>query len=646
MKIRKLSFNLSAYLIISEILLAGIIIIVGYLFARNLMRENFLYRIRYYSEEAISPIKNSMIETKGLIDNFTTEFEKKNFLKYPEIYAKLALKARPGIIEIRIATADRKDFTKFITDRFFYHDGDSIKEDKAGILNEYSKAESWMSEVYKSGSSGWSSPFYSENKVDGNFKQILIYARPFTYTSGLNITKAVVYCAISIDNEMKSLQGLNKIVSGEAILLSDKGVVIYPPKKDKTSELQTDLYNFIHKNIDIQKVLKQKSEGSVFVNPDSLVRKKSIAIYWPVSSINWMMVAVFPEMRYMAELNRIVWIMVLVILFMGSISAAVAVYLSMKLVSPISVLAKDSRRIIEEEEGIQGDDWITEAETLSRSIEIMKRKLIIYENDKLKTESDNAEMERELNLARDIEMGIIPTKFPLFPDRTDFDCYGKLIPAKIVGGDLFDFFLLDDNNLFVSICDTLGKGIPAAMFAVATRTLIRNIANPITRVGKIMELLNDELSIGQDSDMFVTVIMGKLNLATGEFAYCNAGHPRPIIMKKDSQVFELEAIHGFPIGVKKNQPFSETTVALSSGESIVAYTDGVTEEVDKFGAFYGKEKLLSVLQAQNSASPEKIVKEVFKSLERFRGKSEIYDDTTILAIKYLGKTNITGIQVE
>jgi len=136
-------------------------------------------------------------------------------------------------------------------------------------------------------------------------------------------------------------------------------------------------------------------------------------------------------------------------------------------------------------------------------------------------------------LAREIEMSMVPTKFPLFPRRNDFNCFGKLVPAKIVGGDLFDIFLLNENHLFISISDTLGKGIPAAMFSVITRTFIRSIANPITRLGKIMESLNDELSLGLESDMFATILLGKLNLITGEFIYCNAGHPHPFILRND-----------------------------------------------------------------------------------------------------------------
>jgi len=267
----------------------------------------------------------------------------------------------------------------------------------------------------------------------------------------------------------------------------------------------------------------------------------------------------------------------------------------------------------------------------------MKRKLKNYEKEKLQSEMDNEEMDKELKLAREIEMGIVPTKFPLFPGRNDFDCYGRLLPAKIVGGDLFDFFLLDEKHLFVSICDTLGKGIPAAMFAVATRTLIRSIANPITRMGKIMELLNDELTVSHESDMYVTVMMGRLDLTNGEFSYCNAGHPRPFILKNNNQIEEFETIHGFPIGVRKKQKYIETVITLKPGESIFAYTDGITEENDKHGNFYGKEKLYSVVQSFSSTSPEKIIKEVLKSLDKFRGKKEIFDDTTMIAVKYIGK---------
>ena len=636
MKNRNLSFNLSLYLIGSEILLAGIIIVVGYWFARNLIFESLFHKLQYHTQEIISPINSSINESKWLIDNFDSEFDANDVLENPETYSEMVFRINPSIVGLRFVTFDENDSSKFQSDQFFYRSGELISSDKKGFYQEYDKAAEWMNENCRTTKPEWSSPLHSVKSSKSEHQQIFIYVKPIQLTSEGKTKRAVIYCAISLDNQLKSFRELNLYQSGMLLLISDKGQVIYPHENREGGVGLDILSQFSKKGIDINKVLSKGEEGTTIVYPDFLKNKRSLALYWPVSQINWLAIAVLPESEYLYGLNRILLFSILLILFIGSLSAAVAVYFSMRLVSPITLLANASRKIIEDE-GDQGTDWINEVEALSQSIEIMKRKLKSYESDRLKTELNNEEMDRELKLARDIEMGIVPTKFPLFPGRRDFDCYGKLIPAKIVGGDLFDFFLLDDNHLFVSICDTLGKGIPAAMFAVATRTLIRSIANPITRMGKMMELLNDELSIGQESDMFVTVMMGRLNLTNGELAYCNAGHPRPFILRNDHQIEELESTHGFPIGVRKKQKFVESFISIASGESLIAYTDGITEEVDKFGNFFSKERLLSIVQSQNSATPEKIVKEVLKALDKFRGKAEIYDDTTILAVKYIGK---------
>lgn len=246
-------------------------------------------------------------------------------------------------------------------------------------------------------------------------------------------------------------------------------------------------------------------------------------------------------------------------------------------------------------------------------------------------------MDKELMLAREIEMSMVPTKFPLFPGRNDFNCFGKLIPAKIVGGDLFDIFLLNENHLFISISDTLGKGIPAAMFSVITRTFIRSIANPITRLGKIMESLNDELSLGLESDMFATILLGKLNLITGEFIYCNAGHPHPFILRNDHREEVLTQSHGIPVGVKSNLHFSQSRTVLAPGESLITFTDGVTEEYNEKGEFFGSERLISAVKPFYELSTQSIVNKTLDVFERFRGRAEAHDDTTLVAIKFTGK---------
>jgi sigma-B regulation protein RsbU (phosphoserine phosphatase) len=625
---RNISSTLSIYLLVSQMLLAVVIIIAGVWFTKNLAIENLFHKLRYHTEEAISPIRTSMNETEWLINNLTAEFD----LEKPSRYAPFIFKAKPGVVALRFVIFNPKDTNQIQSDYFLYREGDTIKSDQNSFSPHFPLAEKWMKDNSHSHSPQWSSPFYSNDKAS-KYNQVFIFSSPIISKSSQKNISGVLFCAISIDREIADLHDLEVLKKGFPVLISGKGEIIYPPEQ-LIKEKHGNLENYLA-DLNVKQLIKDNKEGFAFINQPSSELKKAVILYWPVNKTNWLMVAVLPKSEYLSAVNKMLYMEIPIILIILGISAFIVIYLSRKLVSPITVLADASRKMMEEE-GIKNSTFVSEVDVLSQSIELMKRKLRNYEKERLKTEMDNEEMDKELKLAREIEMGIVPTKFPLFPGRTDFDCYGKLLPAKIVGGDLFDFFLLDENHLFISICDTLGKGIPAAMFAVATRTLIRSIANPITRLGKMMELLNDELSLGHESDMYVTVMMGRLDLISGEFAYCNAGHPRPFILRNNNQIEEFNTTHGFPIGVRKNQKYVETIVKLNPGETIIAYTDGITEEVDKTGAFFGKERLYTVIQSNNSATPEKFVKEVLKNLEKFRGKKEIYDDTTILALKYLG----------
>ena len=273
-------------------------------------------------------------------------------------------------------------------------------------------------------------------------------------------------------------------------------------------------------------------------------------------------------------------------------------------------------------------------EALTFNLEKIKDRLALYRKIAVQNSLDWKEMDKELNLARDIEMKMVPTIFPLVAGRTDFDCFGRLIPARIVGGDLFDLFLLDDHQLFLSITDTVGKGIPAAMYSVMTRTFIRSIANPITRLGKMMESLNDVLTIVHDTDMFATVFLAKLDLKTGELTYCNAGHPYPFILRQDNREEVLTSSQGIPVGVKQNLTYSENLMQLAPGESFIAFTDGITEQSNGEGAFWGIDGLLAVLKPFRDQSAKILVNKTLEAFGAFRGNVDVHDDIALVVVKY------------
>lgn len=632
MKTKNLSFRLCIYFLISETILSVFIILVGYYYVRDSVFESYRYRLQYDIQEVLGDVQNTMDESVRFTENMVMEYNQGRTPKNLRRYTEMAFKVQPNLFAFRVVTTDVNRPQKG-SDFILYRSGNVLKSDTDKFCNKIAKTTDWSIKMLTYSKPEWSAPFYNK---EFNIR-VITYARPFDFENGGRLIHATIYCTVSLDRSLKNLPYERLIKSGFSILLNEQNLIVYHPDLAKTGKDISVLFNcFGGSQFDISQLLVDRTAGFQVIHPNCMKNKKTIAIYWPVKSSNWFIISIIPENLFMAELQRATLTLILITLLLASITAAVTIYFSIRLVSPLSVLADDSRKIAEEA-GFESIRHLNDLEILSKSMGKMKVSLASYRKNSLQSSLDKEEMDKDLQLAKAIEMGMVPTKFPLFPERHDFDCYGKLIQAKIVGGDLFDIFLLDDNHLFISICDTLGKGIPAAMFSVMTRTYIRTIANPITRLGKMMELLNDGLCLGREADMFATVLLGKLNLTTGEFIYCNAGHPHPIILRNDDHQEILAQTHGIPVGVRVNMKYSESSTVFARGESLIIYTDGVTEEYDDEGDFFGTERLISGVRSFRELSTQNIVDKLFEQLEDFRGSEEVHDDTTLVALRYIGK---------
>ncbi len=629
MKKRNISFSLTIYLLLSEILIVTVIMVMGYRFTHSLIYDNILYRVKLQASATVGPISASMAETKKVIDVVAAEIEKSANASQSAKLLQLAIKVNPEIFSISYLMREEADSRKLKSLFYYSREEESIRQTHLERIFEH-----WLWDRYNKMESGWSDPVL--DTLSGH--HVIQYAKPVIYSNRGKIRSGIIQCSISLDEVQENLEKMRIQKTGFPILLTQGGIVVYHPFSKFLGSKVENLFSCLDENnLHLKDIVQKRRTGIQTIQPLCFNNKKAVAIFWPIDSINWSIVLVVPHAEFYNELNRITSLIILIILFVGSVTAALTIYFSIRLVSPINILVDDSRKLLEEV-GINYPQKRNEIEILSESIELMKYNLDNYKRDSMRKSVDRAEMDRELNLAKDIEMGMVPTQFPLYPGRTDFDCYGKLIPAKTVGGDLFDIFLIDNNTLFVSICDTLGKGIPAAMFSVVTRTLIRSLANPITRLGKIMEQLNEELSFDGKSEMFVTVFLAKIDLKTGELTYCNAGHPHPFVARKNKMVDELDVTHGIPVGVRVKQSFKETSLYLNNGDSLVAYTDGITEEIDEIGEFYGTQRLVSVIRLFAEESCERLVDEILNSVDQFKSKSDATDDTTLLAVKYLGKS--------
>lgn len=613
-------------------MLVTIIMVMGYRFSKATIYDNIFHRVRLQTISTVNPIFVSMEETRNVIEVLASEIEESNNPRETAKLLELVLKGNPNILSVGFLVRDELNPLKLQSLRSYFRD-----EEPTGQNSLINGNNEWLMDRFYKMDDGWSDPY--TDSLSGHF--IVQYANSVTYKSKGKMKSGIIHCAVSLDDLLTDLKNFKIQKSGKPIVINQTGSIVYYPNSEFLGNKYEDIVSDLdHVHLNLKEIVQKRSSGTQIMYPGFFNQRKSVAVYWPLDSINWSIIIVVPISEFYNELHRLLTLVILIILLIGSITAAITMYLSIRLISPITDLVDDSRKMLAEV-GVNLPQNRNEIEILSDGIELMKYRLDNFKNDSLKKSMDRAEIDKELNLAKEIEMGMVPTQFPLYPGRIDFDCYGKLIPAKTVGGDLFDIFLLDDNNLFISICDTLGKGIPAAMFSVVTRTLIRSIANPITRLGKIMEQLNDELSFDGKSEMFVTVFLAKLDLKTGELTYCNAGHPHPLIARNSKMVDELEMTHGIPVGVRTNQHFKESSVFLNSGDSLVAYTDGITEEIDEIGEFFGPQRLMSVIRIYAEETSERLVEEILNSVDQFKAKSEATDDTTLLSVKYIGKSKHT-----
>ena len=246
-------------------------------------------------------------------------------------------------------------------------------------------------------------------------------------------------------------------------------------------------------------------------------------------------------------------------------------------------------------------------------------------------------MEEALKLAHDIQMSMVPKIFPPFPERSEFDIFATLVPAKEVGGDLYDFFFLDNDHLCFAVGDVSGKGVPASLFMAVTKTLFRATASNGGTPGEILARLNAEICRDNESCMFVTLFCAILDVRTGQVDYSNGGHNPPYYLHQKG-VSPLENLGGRALGVVKQSPYASGRMVLGPGEALLLYTDGVTEAMNPSETLYSDQRLEQFLGTNRGSSPRQIIGDLIGDVRQFAGGAPQSDDITVLALLYFGTT--------
>ena len=606
--------------------------------------KKYYQNVMDVTEERVEQFLNAVEMTAK---NNVDEVEK-GLANPSKVYAALEneLKLNPHIIGYAVAFEPNyfpqqgRWFEPYVVQR----DSDEIEIQQIGSANHDYLNSKWYPEAIKSESGYWSDPYYD----DAGAKMIVCsYMLPIHDSKGKNV--GVFVADVSIDwltdqvrkiNDKNNENNAHKWDNDSAeylsysFILGKDGKYIVHPKEERILK-ENFLTNAKNTNYQVDDELAEKmlkgEKGSMRMDIDSI---HSVVYYSPLERAGWSMAIVIPS-KTVIEPGILLSIVILSLMSIGLLSVFIICLISIRhATKPLTYLSDSAKEVAKGhfDTPLPMIKHRDEIHQLRDSFEEMQHSLSNYVSQLKETTRQKAAMESELNIARSIQMSMLPKTFPPYPERKDIDIYGLLTPAKAVGGDLYDFYI-SDNRLYFCVGDVSGKGIPASLVMAVTRSLCRNISTHVPAPNQVVYALNKALTENNDTNMFVTVFVGVLHLDTGLLYYCNAGHDAPVLINKDGQDF-LPVDSNIPIGIQPDWEFSLQETTIGSGSTIFLYTDGLTEAENKDHEQFGTQRMIETIQSSNNNQPKLIINNMKDAIHSFVGEAEQSDDLTMLAIWY------------
>ena len=381
----------------------------------------------------------------------------------------------------------------------------------------------------------------------------------------------------------------------------------------------------------------------------------------PVNTVGWIMISLFDEEKVMAPAitlqenyeqieseaatayseknNRLNVTVIVVLAVLLIVLSAFALLQGKRIVKPLNKMTKRISELHEDQLDFRMEDEYRtgdEVEILAESFAMMTRKTTEYVEQVRTVTAEKERISAELNMAATIQNSMLPQLFPPFPDRKEFDLYAAMDPAKEVGGDFYDFFLVDPDHLCLVIADVSGKGIPAALFMMTSKVILQNCALMGIPPGEILAKTNDAICANNQAEMFVTIWVGILEISTGKLTFANAGHEYPALKRAGGSFELVKDKHSFVIGGMPGLKYAQHELQLNPGDKLFLYTDGVQEATSAEKELFGNDRMLDALNEAKDAAPKELLQAVRKSVDEFVKEAEQFDDLTMLGLEYKG----------
>ena len=642
MKKTTLSYHIIKNVLFFCIALFLVTFSVYYYFARKTIREDTRENSVYLAKTTINMIeqvltlaeKNPQIIARMLESSFVSKDSLLPFLK-SMLSVNNSLYGSIIAYEPNYYPEQGTYFAPYV-----YRQGDSICSSILGDINYEYFYMDWYQIPKITSEPYWSEPYFDEG---GGNVLMTTYSVPFyTHINGKRTFSGVVTIDISLEWLTKIITDVKILNTGYAFLLSRNGVVISHPNSEyimnQTIFTIAEEINQPGMRETGRKMIRGETSFQVAEFKSAWKPGKLWINYAPLPSSKWSMGIIYPEDEMFASLHRMN-IILMVLIIAGLISLSIVIFkIVNNLTSPLKDFADSARLIAAGNFNVRLPEIKTEDEMkeLHNSFSFMQKELDEYMATLKETTSAKEKIESELRIATEIQMSMIPHIFPPFPDLPQIDLFATLKSAKEVGGDLYDFFVIDGSKFCFAIGDVSGKGVPASLFMAVTRTLVRSISDNVHSPGAIVESLNRSISQNNDSNMFVTLFLGILDLITGELQYSNAGHNPPVLIRKSGDAIMFEKTKFIPAGLFEDFKYGESSIQLEPGDKLFLYTDGVSEAENSNGDLFGEQAIMKIINNNKAARPQELIDKMSAEISGHVNGYTQSDDITMMTIVYNG----------
>jgi sigma-B regulation protein RsbU (phosphoserine phosphatase) len=644
MKSRGIAFKLILFIMSGISLIFSLIFGYNYLYSRRILLKNVEHNARNLALATTNRIDKILRSVEVATMNLATFLQQSDYADEERLLGLIRafVESNPEIYGSNIAFEPYAyDKNSLYFSPYFYKSGDEIEFTYIGGQGYHYFYWTWYQIPKELNRPVWSEPYYDEG--GGNIIMCTYSVPLYKSVSGEKEFLGILTADISLEWLQEIVSSIKIFESGYGCLVSRNGTIVTHPSRELIMNETIFSVAEAREDLQLREIGREMIQGKTgFVPFTSIVdERKCWMVYSPVPSTGWSLAVIYPQDELMADvtnLNRTVFMLFLVGFFL---LLGVIVLNARSITKPLRILARATKVISTgdldaELPLIRSKD---EVGNLSESFISMKDSLKRYIKDLTETTAAKERIESELKIAREIQMSIIPKIFPPFPDRSELDIYACIEPAREVGGDLYDFFFIDDDHICFMIGDVSGKGVPASLFMAVTKTLFKANAGEGVRPDEILTRLNNELAQENESCMFVTIFCGIMNTKTGEVLYSSAGHNPPLIMRHGQKAAYLDTSGGVAVGAAEDLSFKTEKLVLHPGECLFMYTDGVTEAVNLKDELFTETRLQNDVSTLRDKPVKDIVSDLMERIEDFSQGAAQTDDITMMIVKYFGRSS-------